>query len=189
MRSWRDSAWALAFGVVFGLLGAGLLLVISAPPRGNPVSLLPPPTPSALSVHVSGAVAFPGVYELPRGSRVQDVLLAAGGFLPDANEQAHNLAAPISDGDRIHVPLKSQPRDGQALIEVGAGHSAGLININTAGLAELETLPGIGPALASRIISYREENGAFALVDDLIKVPGIGPAKMKSVKDLICVED
>jgi competence protein ComEA len=191
MRRWREAAWPLAFGVVFGLFAAGILFVVCSPPRGVPVSLAPPPSPSPYSVYVSGAVQNPGVYLLHRDSRVQDALLAAGGILPEANEQALNLASLITDGARLHVPVQSLPKevDGQVVVYVGDPAQAGLVNINTAGPTELETLPGIGPALAARIIAFREENGAFALVDDLINVPGIGPVKLKGLKDLVVVED
>jgi competence protein ComEA len=185
LRSWRDSAITVGFGVVLGLLGAGILLLVSSPPRGKPIQLLPPPSPAPLAVYVAGAVVQPGVYSLPRGSRAQDALLAAGGFSPDANQNAVNLAAPVADGERLYVPVRSAT----GAVELTASSQGRLVNLNTASADELEALPGIGPALAARIIAYREENGPFPVIDDLIKVAGIGPVKFNGLKHLVSVED
>jgi competence protein ComEA len=191
LRTWREIAWAVAFGSVFGLLGAGLLLLISSPPKGEAVRLAPPPTPLPLTVHVTGAVASPGVFHLPVGSRVQDALSAAGWYSAEANEQALNLAALIEDGQRLYVPVRSQPAGVGSETEhptFVAGQSA-RININSASTVELEALPGIGPALAARIVAFREENGPFPAIEDLVKVPGIGPVKFNGMKHLVSVDD
>lgn len=185
------SGWTLALGVLLGLFSAGVIYLASTPPRGQPVTLLPPPTPGPLAIHVTGAVAQPGVYHLPAGSRVEDAIRAAGGCLPEANPQSLNLATVLKDGARLTIPAMSQnpPAGEQAAVSSSQAPSTGLININTASLSELETLPGIGPAIGGRIIAYREENGAFHSIDDIQNVSGIGPVIFSRLKDLITVDD
>ncbi len=186
--------WPMAFGVVFGLLAAGVLLLVSRQPGGEPIHLSPPPTPSPLIVHVSGGVANPGVYTFPQSGRVQDAIQAAGGFLAEADDQALNLAAPLQDGQLIRVPLKqaeqsAPPSEGKSGTVQTAPTQAGngLVNINSATLEELDTLPGIGPVTAQKIIDFREANGPFASVEAIQDVAGIGPATFERLKDLITV--
>ncbi len=102
MKNW----WVLALGVVFGLLGAGIIFLSSQPPRGNAIALLPPPTPIPIQVHISGEIQNPGVYALPVNSRVQDIIEAAGGFTENANSTSLNLAAQLEDGMRVQVPAQ-----------------------------------------------------------------------------------
>jgi competence protein ComEA len=187
--------WWVAFGLVIGLLATGLILLVSGQPRGESIKLLPPPTPPPLTVHVVGAVAQPGVYNLPPGSHVQDGVEAAGGLLPEANPQAVNLAALAQDGERIflptRVPLPPTPLPGStpaATIATPSGPiPGGLININTATLEELDSLPGIGPVTAQKIIDYRQNNGMFTQIEDLMDVPDIGSATFAKIKDLVTV--
>jgi competence protein ComEA len=159
--------------------------------------LSPPPTPLPLVVHVSGAVAKPGVYTLPTGSRVKDAIESAGGMLPDANSQSLNLAAPLQDGELIWIPTiikanptafeqEETPGEGQAPISTPA--STGLININTATLEELDALPGIGPVKAQSIIDYRNNHGPFNSVEAIQDVVGIGPVTYEGLKELITVQ-
>lgn len=187
MKDW----WKIAFGVLCGLLGAGLILLVARQPRGESIRLLPPPTPAPLIVHVDGAVAQPGVYTLAVGSRVQDAIQAAGGLLPEANTASVNLAAILQDGSRVFVPtLQPTSPPGAPIVSPPARFSpslGNLININTATQAELESLPGIGPALAQRVIAYREANGPFQSIEDIMKVSGIGPKTFEKIKDLITV--
>jgi competence protein ComEA len=181
--------WAIPFGVMCGFLAAGLLFLASSPPRGEPIQLLPPPTPIPLQVYVVGAVLQPGLQALPPGSRVQDAIIAAGGLLPEANATALNLAAYVTDGERVYVPLLSSP-DGKALSTdrfLPMGNN--LVNINTASQAELEGLPGIGPITAQKIITYRDRNGGFASIEAILDVPGIGPKTLDEIYYLICIED
>jgi len=196
MKIW----WAITIGVVCGLLAAGFLFLVSRPPRGGMVPLLPPPTAAPYVVHITGAVQQPGVYTLPKGSRVGDAIEAAGGLSPDANEQTLNLAAFIQDGERIHVPAKeslpTSSQSGQPSDSVFGGNdgsSAGtisiLVDINTAGQVELESLPGIGPVTAEKIIAFRETNGPFISIEDIQNVPGIGPVTFEKIKDLITIGD
>jgi competence protein ComEA len=157
-------------------------------------------TPGMLNVFVSGAVTVPDVYELPPGSLVKDAIVAAGGFTAEANRDILNQALPVQDGDHIHVPTLMEtaetpppisneaPASGDATNEEQSGGTGGdLININTATLAELETLPGIGPSLGQNIIDYREANGPFETIEDIMKVSGIGTAKFEAIRDLITV--
>lgn len=135
-----------------------------------------------LFVHVSGAVVAPGLYLLRDGARVVDAVAAAGGFADGADENAVNLARPIGDGEQLVVPLVgAAPAAGAA--PVGDGR----INLNTATPSDLDTLPRIGPAMAERIIAWRDENGRFTSVDDLLAVPGIGDKMLEALRDLVTV--
>jgi competence protein ComEA len=198
----RSALYTLV-GVMAGFALAGLLLFVSRAPAGQPIVLQPAPTKAPIAVHVIGAVPRPGLYEFSEGARVQDAIDAAGGLLTSANADAVNLAALLTDGQQLNIPYKSgeQPTedDNTSLILPGAdddddeasnGQSSSggqLININTASSAELQSLPGIGPALSQRIIDYRTENGAFTSIEDIMDVSGIGPATFNRIKDLITV--
>jgi competence protein ComEA len=169
----------------------------SVPPVASTTTALAPPTSAIVVIHVTGAVHAPGVYELRPGQRVADAIDAAGGALADADANALNLAAPIADGDRIAVPIAGEaPSPSSA--GAGAGHShagdaaagpgsGSPVDLNTAGVAELEALPGIGPATAAAIVDHRAANGPFATVDDLEAVRGIGPAKLEAIRDYVRV--
>jgi competence protein ComEA len=133
-------------------------------------------------VHVAGAVKSPGVYELPDGSRVTDAVSAAGGAASDADLDALNLAALLTDGLKIYVP-----KVGEAPPQNVAGEGSSIVNLNTASAAELEELPGIGPVLAQRIIDFRTKRGRFTSVRQLMEVDGIGPKKFESLEDLVTV--
>lgn len=150
-------------------------------------------------VDVDGAVAHPGLYKLPADSRVQAALAAAGGLSPQADAHRINRAAKLHDGQKLYVlsqgesapPLAAsngQGCEGQSCTSADgadAGSDAegqGLVNINTANATQLTQLPGIGPAIAQKIIDYRTANGPFTSVDDLTKVPGIGAAKLAQIK-------
>jgi competence protein ComEA len=214
MGNRRNYFWLVAFGVVCGLLGAAVVLLSGQPPPGEPITLLPAPTEALWVIHVSGAVNQPGVYRLPRNSRVQDAIQVAGNVSSDADIQVINLAAFLQDGQLLYIPaLPPTPSPGEPMPIVQPTTSASKasatpsrktyptptgeltynpafanrININTATLEELDTLPGIGPALAQRIIDYRSTNGSFASIEDIQKVDGIGPAKFEKIKDLIIV--
>lgn len=150
-------------------------------------------------VDVDGAVAHPGLYKLPPGSRVQAALAAAGGLSPQADAHRINRAAKLHDGQKLYVlsqgesapPLAAsngQGCEGQSCTSADGADAGsdtegqGLVNINTANATQLTQLPGIGPAIAQKIIDYRTANGPFTSVDDLTKVPGIGAAKLAQIK-------
>ena len=147
-------------------------------------------------VHVTGAVSRPGVVTLPPGSRVTDAINAVGGARADADTEQLNLARVLTDGEQIRVPRVGEVLPDPAPQPSGAatpgagtapgkssGGASGTININTASATELEKLPGIGPALAQRIVEYRDSHGPFASVDALTDVPGIGKAKLEGLRD------
>lgn len=165
-------------------------MLFNGPPRGEPVEILPPPTPGPILVHVGGAVDSPAVYSLPPDCRVQDAIEAAGGLAEDAYTASLNLAAPLSDGDKILVPhladqAVSNSSGGSSLLEPPAAGTP--IDINTATLEQLDELPGIGPAKAQAIIDYREAKGPFATIEQIMNVPGIGRVTFENIKDLISV--
>lgn len=143
-------------------------------------------------VHVVGAVLHPGVYELPDGSRVVDAVDAAGGALGNASLASLNLARILADGEQVYVFTADEAAAGSAAptpAEVaaapGAASVTGLIDLNTATVEELDSLPGIGPSTAQKIVSDREANGPFATPEDLMRVSGIGAAKFEALKDLV----
>ncbi|PPL18688.1 ComEA family DNA-binding protein [Microterricola pindariensis] len=149
-----------------------------------------------LYVHVWGAVADAGLYQVAAGSRVVDVIAAAGGFTDDADPAGVNLARALSDGEQLHVPRVGEVPPPAAVSPGGAGGTSGgaagadaqpLINLNTATQAELETLPQIGPALAQRILDWRAANGGFDTVEDLRSVTGIGAKTFDGLRDKVTV--
>jgi competence protein ComEA len=175
----------LLASALVGALASGLIFLALSKPRGRPVELLPPPTPSPIQVHVAGAVLHPGVYALPLGSIVQDAIQAAGGPAPDADLDEVNLAHPLEGGERLLVPAAVTPAAGAARASPA---SDGVLDINRATADELETLPGIGPGLARAIVEYRESQGPFRAVEDLLLVPGIGPARLEQLRHLVRVD-
>lgn len=150
-------------------------------------------------VDVSGAVVTPSVVTLPAGSRVADALTAAGGPTADADLGAINRAAKLTDGQKIIVPKEGEelPSTGMTGGTSGAGTGStgslatdtvsSPVNINTAGVDELDTLPGVGPSTAQAIVKDREEQGPFTSIEDIMRVSGIGEKKFENLKDLICV--
>lgn len=155
--------------------------------------------PAPLRVHVGGAVAAPGVYDLAEGARVLDAVEAAGGFAEGAARDALNLARAVSDGEQVVVPSEADIAAQEAVsagaggAAAGAGASAaaggavGKVNINTASAAQLDTLPGVGASTAEKIVADREANGPFKTVEDLKRVSGIGDKKFAALADAICV--
>lgn len=153
---------------------------------------------STVFVQVAGAVSRPGVYEVDAGSRVFEVLLEAGGVNPEGDEQALPLAATVADGMRVFVPLKTGGTAGGGDRGGGTTPSAGVIvpapapdtssspvSLSTATAAELDELPGIGPATAARIVAFREANGPFTTVEELDDVSGIGPVTIERLRGLV----
>lgn len=144
-------------------------------------------------VHVAGAVVRPGVHTVGPGARVADAVAAAGGPAPDADLDRINLAARVADGERIYVPRQGEAVVADAAASGSGGGSssaaaaAGPVDLNTATLEQLDTLPGVGPATAQAIIDHRTRNGRFRSVDDLLEVRGIGPAKLEQLRPLVRV--
>lgn len=153
--------------------------------------------PERFTVHVVGAVRRPGVYVLDSGARVVDAVRAAGGLLGDALESAVNMARPVVDGEQIAVPDKDDPNAVDTAASSGPGATspsggngsapgAAPIDLNSADAAALDTLPGVGPSTAQKIVADREANGPFASVEDLGRVSGIGPKKLEQLQGLVC---
>jgi competence protein ComEA len=151
----------------------------------------PSPSPAVLFVHVAGRVRHAGVYQLHQGDRVIDAIRAAGGARKDADLRSVNLAALVTDGQQIIVWKKgsggSVVTSGGGGVPAGSGSADQPVNINTATLDQLESLPGIGPALGQRIIDYRTQHGPFASVDDLVDVSGIGEKRLEDLRPLVTV--
>jgi len=175
----------------FIILGGAILYLRF--PRPTPIEIIEPTpalssTPGKIGVYVVGAVLNPGVYFLPQGSRVADALEAAGGATEEADLVRVNLAKRVYDEEEIYVPRLGEENP-PLLSPLGSsgGQAGGKININTATAAELETLPGIGPVLAQRIVDYRKANGPFATIEDIKNVSGIGEGIFEEIKELIFV--
>jgi len=184
----------VGYGMLGALLLTAVLLVITRRPAGTPVQLQTPPTPLPLRVHVTGAVTTPGVYLLPPGSIVQDALAAAGGTTPRASLGSLNLAHKLQDGEQVRVPELAPTVSATASLNATGPASpaapavTALISINTASAAELTALPRVGPALAQRIVDYRNSHGPFRAIADVMQVSGIGPAIFQQIKDLITID-
>jgi competence protein ComEA len=182
-----------------GLLATGLLMLVTRRPVGEPVILDALPTPAPLIVHISGAVNQPGVYSLAPGTRINDAIQAAGGLQAQADPAKLNLAAPLRDGNRLWVPAISTPTP---TLPPGATPQASPVilkitpippsedhplNINTATQAQLDLLPGIGEVKAAAIIVYRDTNGPFLAMEDLLNVDGITDNIFLKIKPLITI--
>ena len=207
------SATAVVLGVL-SVIGAAIggWWALRTPPGPDPAEILPMagsveipipapspvPDPARIVVDVVGAVVRPGLHELPVGSRVADAVEAAGGLTAEADRMRLNLAEPLIDGSRLWVPAVGEAV-GPDVVAITAGSGAGggagagdgrlaaPLNINTASAAELEDLPGIGPALATAIVEHRRRSGPFSTVDELVEVSGIGPVKLEQIRPVATV--
>ena len=185
-------------GILIGFILAGAVFVVTRVPAGKPIILEPPPTKVPIEVQVIGGVVRPGVYSLAEGSRVQDAVDAAGGLLADTDASSVNLAARLQDGQQVQIPggqAQAAPTQGASAFTViqtprptaTPGSQGDLIDINTATLAQLQSLPNIGPTTAQNIINYRNQHGPFSTIEDIMNVPGVGPATFDQIQDLITV--
>ncbi|MBE0449148.1 MAG: helix-hairpin-helix domain-containing protein [Actinobacteria bacterium] len=201
----RKHSLAIALLLVLAIAGSLILYVMSQPKPmtalkagGNVEEGSSKNKPSAKSkdvqmlfVHVAGAVVHPGVYQLKEGSRVIDAVNAAGGGLQDSDLDALNLAAKITDGQRIYVPKKGEvppQSDGPGGTVNPALGSGGKVNINLATMEQLDSLPGVGPVTAQKIIDYRSKHGPFKRLEELKAIDGIGNKKYDQIKDKACVD-
>ncbi len=185
------------------LLAAGclaLLLFLGSKLLARPQassSLAPPAAPptetaaaTAVVVDVVGAVRRPGLYRLDQGARIADAVSRAGGATQKADLALINLAAPLADGEQVVVPRRGTaapgaPAAGGGSSAAGGTSTGGPVHLSTATLEQLDSLPGIGPVTAQKILDYRQKHGAFTSVDELDAVPGIGPARLDQLKDLV----
>jgi competence protein ComEA len=186
----RSQVVLLAWVVILALSGcqSQAPIVVMPPPTLEPTVV---PTPGLMRVYVSGAVTNPNkVYQLPLGSIGEDAVNAAGGATNDADLDQVNLAEELHDQDHFHMPRKTEPGMVIAAAQGAAASAAGArININTATVQELDTLPKIGPATAQQIVDYRSRNGPFQRKEDIMQVPRIGQATFDQIKDLITIGD
>jgi competence protein ComEA len=165
-------------------------VVAPAVPAGPPAAdraAAPAATSTAIVAAVAGRVRRPGLVRLPAGARVADALEAAGGVLPGTDVSFLNLARPVADGELIVVGVTPPPGSAGAGVSAAVPTGGGKINLNTATLAQLDTLPGVGPVLAQRILDHRDQHGGFRSVGDLRQVDGIGDARYEQLKDLVTV--
>jgi len=191
LREWSQIHRRMLLAVVAACV-VGVIVAIATLGQASartPVELtLPRATAPPISiaapvvVHVSGAVVNPGVFRADPGARVGDLVEAAGGLASRADPDRVNLAAVVRDGDQVHIP-----RLDEVIATDAAGSPAGRVDLNRAGAQVLQTLPGIGPALAAAIVEHRERFGDFGDVDALENVSGIGPAKLSGIRDLVTV--
>lgn len=186
------------FGLVGGFLVFAVVMIIRS--RENDTLILevgPAHDPGQVRVYVGGAVVNPGLYSLARGERVSDAIDAAGGLAPGADVSELGMAALLEDSDQIIVAIPAAPADEEATSAAQGSPpntpsallsgGSGLMNVNSAGAAELETLPGIGPVLAVRIVEYRMEHGPFQTIDELEAVRGISQAMVEDLRPLVAI--
>ena len=179
----RALAYLAALLVVLAVGGRFLLDRSEAEPKpAAPALELESAPVRTLVVHVVGAVRTPGLYELAEGSRIDDAIQKAGGPKPRAALELVNLAAPVSDGQQVVVPVRGGSPSASAASTPASGAK---VHLNSATLEDLDELPGIGPVTAQEILDYRAEHGAFQSVDELDAVPGIGPARLADLKPLV----
>ena len=187
LNQWQS----ILLGILIGAVIIAAAFVISLPDRSVPLKLLPTLTQAPVLVHVSGAVKSPGVVQVIPGSRVQDVINAAGGFLPEADQNRANLAAVVIDGQKIQIPVmgeEKEPDTKSASKSLSGETESTLISLNTASQKELESLPGIGQEKAKDIIAEREKRGGFQSVDDLLQIDGFSAKLMEQIKPLVYIE-
>ena len=202
MKPWQ----ILIFGILIGLLAAGIILLVNKPQQGSPIILNPAPTATKtqpplatataapIQVQINGEVNHPGVYTCEKFSRLGDLITLAGGFTSNADQMQVNLAAILEDGDYFYIPaidesLPEISRNSTVNIDIESEQEFEYpLNLNTATQEALESLPGIGPVKAAEIIAYREKIGEFLSIDELLNVKGIGPATLESIRSYLVVK-
>jgi competence protein ComEA len=184
---------ALLAAVVLAVVAVGVRGLGGGGGSGAPPAATLPVQPAAatgtdggqVTVHVAGAVQHPGVYRLPRGERVDDAVRRAGGPARRADLSAVNLAALVEDGRQVLVPTRAPA--GGAPGTTSPSATPAKVNLNTATPEQLDTLAGVGPATAAKILAFREQHGGFGSVEELGDVPGIGEVRLEALRDLVTV--
>ncbi len=181
------------------ILAAGVVMLafmFDRPRAGGAIEIEPPPSspaeavtvsPAPLTVYVTGAVEAPGVVRVAAGARVAEAVAAAGGISAEADLIRCNMAAPLRDGQHVHVPALGEEVPDSILEGEGGRVQGQVININSATAEELTALPGVGEATAGKIVAYRSEHGPFSSVEEIMEVPGIGQAKFDGFVERITV--
>ncbi|HEX9923613.1 MAG TPA: helix-hairpin-helix domain-containing protein [Anaerolineae bacterium] len=213
-NTWLDRNRNVVFGILLLCALAGGLIFYVRQPAKAAIELQPveveatvaptsmptvTPTPAPVRVYITGAVINSDVYFLPAGSIIKDAIQAAGGFAPDADKERVNQALELKDQQQIHVPrlgeenslpaVQNAPGSETAPADNGTAPGAGShINLNTATLEQLDSLPGIGPAIAQRIIDHRDSVGGFKSIEEITQVSGIGDSTLNKIIDMITVE-
>ena len=162
--------------------GAGAGAALRVAPVAPAAAAREPTRRAGVVVDVVGAVARPGLYHLPQGARVADAVARAGGLTRHAERTAVNLAAPIADGEQVLVAARGSP-GGAGAVATGAPSSSP-VSLSSASVEQLDTLPGVGPVTAQKIVAYRQQHGPFTSVEALDAIPGIGPARIADLKGL-----
>lgn len=183
----KKDLFQIIFSVSVGLLMAGLILIINRPVPTTEITLNTPLPPPPITVYITGEIQNPGLYELPKNARLNDLILVAGGTTTEAALDNYNLAAKLYDGQHIEIKNNTDSKSANQLIETLIDPSSSLVNINEAGVEELDSLPGIGESKAKAIVQYRIENGPFEKIEDILNVPGIGEHTYSQFKDRIIV--
>lgn len=183
---WQTLRETIVLGATLASFLASLWLLRRPAPA--PIRIVPPPTPAPTPtptpvwwhVYLTGAVHAPGVYTVPQGLRVWALLERAGGAREDADLEALNLAAPVTDGMHLHVPRRGEPPSATPT-------PSARLDLNTASVEELERLPGIGPRTAQAIVDYRLKHGPFRRLEDLLAISGIGPATLERIRPWVTI--
>ncbi|MDP3046427.1 MAG: ComEA family DNA-binding protein [Chloroflexota bacterium] len=187
MDEWLDRYKGYVLVALAALVLMGGVALATRRPETSPLAVrTPPASPTVavlLRVHVSGAVANVGVYSFRVGDRVEDAVAAAGGFTAEANPDGINLAARLADGQQVVIPKKGEPPT--SLLGTGAGAATRKVSINSASLAELDVLPGIGPVTGQKIIDFRTKNGPFLKLEDLTEQKLVPSSTYEKIKELI----
>lgn len=202
MKPWQY----LLLGVLIGLLAVGTVLLLSQPVRGVAVTLQPAPTPThtaepkptatpaPILVEINGQVANPGVYAMEKDARLMDLIFQAGGLTNQADKNRVNNVFILHDGDYFFIPAIDESIPETARNAPGQSQTIDTavfdypLNLNTASQEALETLPGIGPTKAQDIITFREQEGLFENLEELLFVPGIGPSTLDSIREYLIIE-
>ena len=179
--------WILVYGILIGLIFAGVIVFFISPKKAYEIRLLDAATPAPFFVEVDGAVNNPGVFLVEQNLRINELIDMAGGFREDADEMQLNLAMPIYDGMQILVPSNKTMRSDEESENTQMNNFTDFVNINFADLEELCTLPSIGESKAQAILDYREEHGYFDSIEQIMEVPGIGEGIFSEIENLITI--